>query len=89
MDIPMVGSTISKALSRVFRGSLDEFEAAVCGQYDFTRLPDFGETLNNNIREWFQSEDNWYLWWKMRKVLNVPPAGGIPYRRHANKPHLR
>ena len=51
MDIPMVGSTASKALSRVFHGNLDKFETAVCGQYDFTQLPDFGDTLNSNIRE--------------------------------------
>ena len=73
MDIPMIGSTASKTLGRVFHSSLDEFEAAVCAQYDFTQLPDFGDTLHTNIHTWFQSEDNWYFWARMREVLNVAP----------------
>ena len=73
MDIPMVGSTASRALSELFHGSLDEFEAAVCSRYDFTQLPDFGDTLNNNIHEWFQSEEHWALWAEMREILNVLP----------------
>ena len=73
MDIPQVGSTASKVLSKVFHGSLDEFEAAVCSRYDFTQIPDFGETLNGNIHEWFGNEENWLLWAQMREVLNVAP----------------
>lgn len=78
MDIPQVGSTASKALGKVFHGSLDEFEDAVCSQYDFTQLPDFGDTLNSNIREWFQNEENWYLWGEMRKVLHVAKPEEAP-----------
>lgn len=78
MDIPQVGSTASKALEKVFHGSLDEFEDAVCSQYDFTQLPDFGDTLNSNIREWFQNEENWYLWGEMRKVLHIAPPEEAP-----------
>ena len=79
MDIPMVGSTASRALSELFHGSLDEFEAAVCGQYDFTQLPDFGDTLNSNIHEWFQREEHWALWAEMREILNVlPPVKETP-----------
>lgn len=86
MDIPQVGSTASRALSKVFHGSLDEFEAAVCARYDFTQLPDFGDTLNGNIREWFQSEDNWYLWAKMREALSVaPPPEETPATADAPK----
>lgn len=79
MDIPMVGSTASRALSELFHGSLDEFEAAVCSQYDFTQIPDFGDTLNSNIHEWFQSEEHWALWAEMREILNMlPPVEEAP-----------
>ena len=43
MDIPMIGNTASRTLAQQFHSSLDEFEAAVCGGFDFTQLPDFGD----------------------------------------------
>lgn len=42
MDIPMVGRTKSRILNNVFSRSLDDFEAAAVGSYDFTALEDFG-----------------------------------------------
>ena len=62
MDIPMVGSTASRAICQRFRGNLSEFETAVCMGFDFTQLPDFGETLHRNIHQWFHSEENWTVW---------------------------
>lgn len=62
MDIPMIGRTKSRVLNRVFDGDLDAFEAAALGNYDFSKLEDFGETLNNNIHTWFADEDNRNLW---------------------------
>ena len=64
MDIPMIGNNASKTLARQFHSSLDEFEEAVVSGYDFTQLPDFGETLHRNIHDWFQSEDNWFVWYE-------------------------
>ncbi len=54
MDIPMVGRTASRALENHFGGSLDEFEEAATGSFDFTILPDFGATLSGNIHDWFK-----------------------------------
>lgn len=62
MDIPMIGRTKSRVLSQVFHGDLDKFEEAACGNYDFSKLEDFGETLNNNIHTWFADEDNRNQW---------------------------
>lgn len=71
MDIPMIGSTNSKALCGVFSGSLEDFENAVYQGYDFTQLPDFGETLHNNIHEWFCDEENIFIWDELRKIMNI------------------
>lgn len=71
MDIPMIGNTASKALCRQFGGSLNAFEDAVNHRYDFTQLPDFGETLNDNIRRWFEEEENRYLWEELQKMINI------------------
>lgn len=71
MDILMIGSTNSKALCGVFSGSLEDFENAVYQGYDFTQLPDFGETLHNNIHEWFCDEENIFIWDELRKIMNI------------------
>ena len=79
MDIPMVGNTASRTLSRQFNASLEAFEDAVFQQFDFTQLPDFGETLHKNIHAWFQSEENWYTWAELRNFVTIaPPAAPVP-----------
>lgn len=79
MDIPMIGSTASRTLSRQFNACLDDFEMAIFQQFDFTQLPDFGETLHRNICDWFQSEENWYTWSELRSFVTIaPPAAATP-----------
>lgn len=73
MDIPMIGNTASHTLALQFHSRLEEFEQAVVSGYDFTRLPDFGETLHNNIHAWFQSEENWYIWYELRALVTIAP----------------
>lgn len=69
MDIPMIGRTKSRILSQVFAGDLDKFEEAAAGNYDFSRLEDFGEILNNNIHAWFADEDNRNQWRDLQKEM--------------------
>lgn len=79
MDIPMIGNTASRTLAQQFHSSLEEFEDAIFQQYDFTQLPDFGDTLHKNIYEWFQSEENWYIWADLRNYVTIaPPAAPAP-----------
>ena len=73
MDIPMIGNTASRALAQAFHSDLDAFEEAVVSGYDFTQLPDFGETLQGNIRTWFESEVNWYIWYELRELVQIAP----------------
>jgi len=61
MDIPMIGRTASRELSRHFGGDLSALETAVDNGFDFTQLNDFGEVLHCNIHEWFRIEENRYL----------------------------
>ena len=78
MDIPMIGNTASRALAKQFHSSLDEFENAVISQFDFTQLPDFGDTLHQNIYQWFQDEDNWYFWAELRNHVTIAPPPAPP-----------
>lgn len=75
MDIPMIGNTASRTLAQQFHSSLEEFEEAVYSQFDFKQLPDFGETLHQNIYQWFQEEQNWDIWLGLRELVHIaPPA---------------
>lgn len=71
MDIPMIGSNASRTLCRVFHGSLDEFEEAVSTGYDFTCLADFGQTLHDNIHNWFKDRTNIKLWKDMKNIMTI------------------
>ena len=89
MDIPLIGRTASRALAQRFHSSLDEFESAVCQHFDFTKLSDFGETLHQNIYQWFQNEDNWYFWSELRNHVRVaapaPQETAVPDGPFAGK----
>ena len=59
---------------------------AVCCQYDFSQLPNFGETLHSNIYDWFASEENFCLWYELLDMLTIqepaataPVAAGSPF----------
>ena len=56
IDIPLIGKTASKAIARYFSGDIAAFEQAIRERFDFTRLPDFGDTLCGNIYEWFEDK---------------------------------
>lgn len=59
--------------------TVEAFEDAIFQQFDFTQLPDFGETLHKNIHAWFQSEENWYTWAELRNFVTIaPPAAPVP-----------
>lgn len=70
MDIPMIGRTASRELERHFNGSLREFELAAMDRFDFTCLQDFGETMRDNIHEWFHDSDHILLWRTLQKEFH-------------------
>ena len=81
MDIPMIGNTASKALGQYFKGNLDAFEDAVNDGFDFTQLPDFGDTLRDNISDWFngtEGEENRYVWETLRTMMTIQPPAPTP-----------
>lgn len=71
MDIPLVGNHASRILKKTFNGDLDAFRTAVADGYDFTQLPEFGETLHNNIHQWFNNEDNQKFWEEFKTMANI------------------
>ncbi|MCI8672570.1 MAG: NAD-dependent DNA ligase LigA [Lachnospiraceae bacterium] len=62
MGIPMVGRHAGRDLDHYFHGSFEAFEQAIINGFDFTRLPDFGEAMNENIHNWYASGEDAGLW---------------------------
>lgn len=62
LGIPMVGRHAGRELDRYFHGSWDEFESALRAHFDFTVLPDFGQTMNDNIHTWYADKEEEKLW---------------------------
>ncbi|MFR9200126.1 MAG: BRCT domain-containing protein [Candidatus Gastranaerophilaceae bacterium] len=62
LGIPMVGRHAGRDLDRYFSGSWEAFEQAILGGFDFTQLPDFGQTMHNNIYEWYADQEEAKLW---------------------------
>lgn len=69
IDIPMIGKTASKAIAWYFNGEIAAFEQAVRERFDFTQLPDFGDTLCGNIYKWFEDTEHQALWEAMKKEV--------------------
>lgn len=62
LGIPMVGRHAGRDLDRYFGGSWEAFESAIQSGFDFTQLPNFGETIHNNIYKWYADEEEAKLW---------------------------
>ena len=88
MDIPMIGRTASKELSRQFNSDLDTFEEAVTGGFDFTQLKDFGATLNRNIHVWFSNAENLYLWKELQKMTTIKQKEAPATKVNAGNPFV-
>lgn len=58
----MVGRHAGRDLDRYFHGSWEAFEEAIQSGFDFTQLPDFGKTMNNNIYQWYADAEEEKLW---------------------------
>ncbi len=62
LGIPMVGRNAGRDLDKFFHGSWAEFEAAILSGFDFTQLPDFGQTMHDNIYKWYGDAAEAELW---------------------------
>lgn len=76
VDIPLLGRHASKTISDYFKGDIAAFEDAILGDkpFDFTALEGIGETLHQNIYEWFAESENITLWKRLRcRIAIVQP----------------
>ena len=62
LGIPMVGRSASRIIDDYFGGNWNAFETAIQNGFDFTQLQDFGQTMHDNIYDWYADSSAEKLW---------------------------
>ena len=57
--IPLIGRTASKTIAKEFNNKAEEFYDIWCHGYDFTKLNDFGDTMNNSMQDFIGNNYRW------------------------------
>ena len=86
LGIPMVGRHAGRDLDRYFHGSWAEFEAAILNGFDFTQLPDFGETMHNNIYTWYADAHEAKLWRPLLRKIQFETKENLTMETTMNNP---
>ncbi len=73
MGIPLLGKASCRTIEKYFGGSLEDFCAALDARFDFTALPDFGETTSASIYGFFSDPANVLEWDLLLKEITVIP----------------
>ncbi len=86
LGIPMVGRHAGRDLDKYFHGSWAEFEAAIINGFDFTQLPDFGETMHNNIYAWYADAEEAKLWRPLLRKIQFETKENLTMETTMNNP---
>ena len=57
--IPLIGITASKVIAKEFNNQAEEFYDIWCHSYDFTKLDDFGDAMNNSMKAFVRDNYRW------------------------------
>lgn len=70
LGIPQIGRSASKTISKYFKGDWFEFEKALCYEFDFTKLEDFGDITNQSLHNWYDNFKERQMWTELTYTLN-------------------
>jgi DNA ligase (NAD+) len=68
LGIPTIGRSASKTISKYFGGDWFAFEGAI-GNFNFAQLDDFGQTMHDNIYNWYMSAIEQMMWSKLTEAI--------------------
>ena len=57
--IPLIGRSASKTIAKEFNNQAEEFYDIWCHGYNFTKLDDFGDTMNNSMQDFIRDNYRW------------------------------
>ena len=70
LGIPNIGVNGSKILAKHFNNDWFAFEDALCNDFDFTQLQDFGDITNRSLYDWYSNEDERKMWIGLTYILD-------------------
>lgn len=65
LGIPQIGKGSSKVLTKYFKDDWFAFEEALCNDFDFTELEDFGDITNQSLHKWYNDDSERKMWTKL------------------------
>lgn len=74
--IPLIGRTASKEIAKKFNNKAEEFYDMWCHGYDFTKLDDFGDIMNNSMQDFIKDNYRWIAELIGEFNFRVPDSNG-------------
>lgn len=74
--IPLIGRSASKTIAKAFNNQAEEFYDIWCHGYDFTILNDFGETMNNSLKDFIRDNYRWIAEFIGEFIFREPDNNG-------------
>lgn len=74
--IPLIGRTASKTIAKKFDNKAEEFYDFWCHGYDFTKLDDFGDTMNNSMQDFIKDNYRWVAEFIEEFIFREPDNNG-------------
>lgn len=74
--IPLIGRTASKTIAKEFDNKAEEFYDIWCHGYDFTKLDDFGDTMNNSMQDFIKDNYRWIAEFIGEFIFREPDNNG-------------
>ena len=62
LGIPQIGKGSSKIIAKYFNNDWFAFEKAICDEFDFSVLQDFGEITNQSLYNWYKNNNEINMW---------------------------
>ena len=74
VNIPLLGKNAAKTIEDVFGGSKDRFLTAIASRYNFSEIDGFGESINDEIYNWFDQKANYDEFVALTEILTLKEA---------------
>ena len=75
LGIHHIGRSASKTISKYFKGDWWEFEAALCDDFNFTKLEDFGQVMHDNLVVWYNDCIGRPFWLGCTLIMDFEKVG--------------
>ncbi len=70
LGISQIGKSSSKAIAKHFNNDWFSFVDALCNDFDFTQLPDFGDIANKSLHDWYNNSLERPMWLGLTYIVD-------------------